>query len=237
MLSKSRRVAPALLAVTLAFAPTGCGTSRIVIFNHPQGSGQVQELNERAAKHDATVILAGGETLQAASLRIDGDSTSWLDPDTREARTTETSAIEKVEFRSSGRGALNGLGIGILTGGGALALLGLAEGDDTCPPGRWCFFQWTAEEKAGLYGVTGGVLGGLAGLLIGAAVGRTDSYVMTQLDLEAPATAAKPAITASPEMDAERRQYLLEHRGRLTMQEWEELQKGGSEIDSTRARK
>jgi hypothetical protein len=87
--------------------------------------------------------------------------------------TMATGSITRLDVSRGPRPRSAGFGRGFAIGftGGALVgiVTGLADGDDVCEPGSWCFFQMSAEEKA-LAGAVGfGVLGGLAGGIIGAA--------------------------------------------------------------------
>lgn len=72
----------------------------------------------------------------------------------------------QIDVRVSRRPWLKGTGVGALIGGGGLALVGLASGDDECS--GLCFVSFTAEEKAVMGFVAGGVLGGAIGLMVGA---------------------------------------------------------------------
>lgn len=67
--------------------------------------------------------------------------------------------------RSTGRGALRGLGIGFGVGAVSGALLGFADGDDSGG-----ILSFTAEEKAGMGAIFFGGIGGLLGAGIGAAM-------------------------------------------------------------------
>jgi hypothetical protein len=64
-----------------------------------------------------------------------------------------------------GRGAA----VGGLTGFGLGLIIGFASGDDQCPPGSWCIYQATAEEKALGGGLVLGAGGTIIGVIIGAA--------------------------------------------------------------------
>ena len=84
--------------------------------------------------------------------------------------------VRSLEVTSYGRGALEGLGLGILTGAAFGALAGYAGGDD--PPCMEFFcLRATAGQKAFLGGVVGGLSGGFFGLLIGSIVGHRDYFV------------------------------------------------------------
>jgi hypothetical protein len=72
----------------------------------------------------------------------------------------------QIDVRVTRRPWLKGAGVGALIGGGGMALIGLASGDDECS--GLCFISFTAEEKAVMGFVAGGVLGGAMGLVVGA---------------------------------------------------------------------
>jgi hypothetical protein len=84
-----------------------------------------------------------------------------------------TDASKVTEIRR-GRGALEGLGIGVLIGGAAGAAIGYADGDDTCT--GFCVFRTSAEEKAVVAGIALGAVVGVVGLLVGVARGSRDVY-------------------------------------------------------------
>jgi len=65
--------------------------------------------------------------------------------------------------RSRGQSALRAAGIGLLGGAVIGALVGLASGDDEC-----CFLNFSAGEKAVLYGTALGTIGTVGGALAGA---------------------------------------------------------------------
>src|SRR5690349_20199496 len=90
------------------------------------------------------------------------------EPETVAEAETETVVIE----RSHAKGALQGLGLGVLIGGGLGAAAGYAGGDDhDCGESAILCFDFSAEEKAVFGGIGGAAVGGLLGLVIGAAVG------------------------------------------------------------------
>lgn len=104
-------------------------------------------------------------------MRFTPDWTSWIDPATQTGVKVETREISSIKFMSRGKGALDGLGIGLLTGALVGITAGLSGGDD--PPG---LFSWTAEEKATIGGIFLGALGALVGLPVGTAAGSSDIY-------------------------------------------------------------
>jgi len=87
----------------------------------------------------------------------------------KELKTTNLNfnQLELVTVRrkgATGRGIL----IGSLTGIGTGMIIGLVSGDDHNDNSTFCFFCFTAEEKALMGGLAGGILGGLVGGIIGA---------------------------------------------------------------------
>jgi hypothetical protein len=84
--------------------------------------------------------------------------------------------IAMIKDTSHGRGALEGLGVGaglgVLTGAAA----GFASGDDECSDEEFCILEFSAGEKAVIFGVLLGGIGGVLGLVVGAAKGSTTIY-------------------------------------------------------------
>src|SRR5436190_1142308 len=64
------------------------------------------------------------------------------------------------------------------------AVAGLASGDDHCPSsgsfssGSWCFFRFSAQEKAGLGAVGLGLVGMLVGGIVGGLAGAHAEVVL-----------------------------------------------------------
>jgi outer membrane lipoprotein SlyB len=82
------------------------------------------------------------------------------------------SVTETVTERSHAKGALQGLGLGVLIGGGLGAAAGYAGGDDhDCGESAILCVDFSAEEKAVFAGIGGAAVGGLLGLFIGGVVG------------------------------------------------------------------
>jgi hypothetical protein len=81
------------------------------------------------------------------------------------------------EVKQRGRGAAEGLGLGVLTGAllGGMAGAALGSDPDNCVNHDHCSgFTITAGDKAAIGATLGGLTGALVGLVVGAAVGHTD---------------------------------------------------------------
>lgn len=110
-------------------------------------------------------VEAAGLELKGTLLLLKMDSLRLTPESYGQALTVATSQIERLRVaqpRSSGRGALRGLGWGALIGGGVGAVVSVI-GEAGCS-GGFCF-GYGGAALAG--GVVGGALGGLAGALIG----------------------------------------------------------------------
>ena len=147
----------------------GCTHTHILA---PEEPGSYASLNERAAQQGTHVMLADGQRFSAAALQMTPDWTSWIDPASGSVMNVATSEVAAVQFNRHGRGAWEGLGLGLLSGAVTGAAIGFADGDDESG-----FLTSTAEEKALGGGILLGGAGGLLGLLVGAAVGSKDVYL------------------------------------------------------------
>ncbi len=154
--------------LALSVAAVGCTNTTVM---NPSNFVACARLNKGADGRKTTLSLLDGREVNTDGLLLAPDSTSWFDARTDELRTVPTAEVVEVRFVKRGKGALEGLGIGLLTGALTGAVLGLADGDD--PPG---WFSMTAEQKAGLGAIGLGGLGGLIGPVVGAGVGHRDIY-------------------------------------------------------------
>lgn len=132
------------------------------------------DINKAGIGKKVGITLTNGCVFNGKSIQITHDSTSWLDSNTKNTQSIATSQIKSTVLKKSGRGALEGLGLGILSGAITGALIGFVSGDDDP---QTVFLPYTAEEKAVGYGVVLGAAGGLLGLPIGAAVGSKDKFL------------------------------------------------------------
>lgn len=131
-----------VLYVLLAGLVMGCTHTQTVA---PQDA-QWREVNRRAEEKRATVIFVNDRTTAAKDLQLRPDSTSWLDPNTGTVQGAATSEVASISFKYRARGALEGLGVGLLFGaaGGAVLGSGGAEGEgwvSLSPMDRYRFFM------------------------------------------------------------------------------------------------
>jgi len=146
-------VISAVLALAIGLLPLAAGERRgaEVVVSMRDGTQVSGELI--AVKKDSLLLLAGGPI-------ADTDLTVALNE------------IKEIKIVKKSR-LWNGLGYGLLIGGGGGALVGFASGDD--PPG-WVSF--TAPQKAMLCGVVFGGLGMILGAIGGGLSGIDESILI-----------------------------------------------------------
>ncbi len=146
---------------------SGCSHVHI-LKTGPEGSAQFpDEINHKKT----TLTLRGtGDFTDVRLIRMTPDSTFWKLTNGQILKAS-SGEIAQIQFVNRGRGALEGLGIGVLVGGITGAVIGLASGND-----NEGFIRFSAGAKALMGAVFFGALGGLIGTPIGAAAGSRDIY-------------------------------------------------------------
>lgn len=173
----SRNAIVRIVCLSVALLATGCTRSSYLTVGETWQTDELRNLNEKASRKRAALTLSRGREFQAEALRIDPDSVTWLDPKTKKVHSAASAEVLSVSFKDHGRGAGQGLGLGVLFGGLLLAPVGLASGDDpACARDAWICLRLEAEQKAALTGAFGAGLGGLIGLISGAGSGAKDVY-------------------------------------------------------------
>lgn len=119
-------------------------------------------INEQAARHTATVYFFSRQPTRAEALRMDADSTSWLDPETRQPDGAATSDVSRVRFPGHRLGAGEGIVGGFMGGIVVGAVLfystpgGPGSGSQLGSP------RFYAGYMAAGLGLLGAAIGGLA---------------------------------------------------------------------------
>ncbi len=169
-----------LFIILLALTLNHC-TSRRLINPADSSSASWQALNRNQGK--AEVTLNNDQKILATQLQARSDSATWVDAVSGLPQTVATAEIKAIRFKKSGRGALQGLGIGLLTGATLGGIIGLASGGDPpCKPAPnnvldFCeAFRLSAAEKAAAGAIYLGAAGALVGTTTGALIGSKDEY-------------------------------------------------------------
>ena len=146
------------------------GISVIVLLSGCTLTRSVATLQPVSRSDSATGVLADGSTIEMHATETPG-GLRW------EANKTgalvDSATLESYTTVDHGKGAVQGLGLGLLAGIAFGAVGGLAARDD--PPDS--FVGLSAYDKALILGVLFGGAGGLVGLLFGAASGSHDVHV------------------------------------------------------------
>lgn len=162
-----------LCVLLLALLTTGCAQTRTV--GSTAGvETTFQELNARTATRKATVQLDSGKHYSARALRLTSDSAAWFDSARGVQMSVPTSSVTRIRIARSGRGALQGLRIGVGVGASIGALIS-AESHEP-----------NLVLSKGSAALIGGALFGGAGLLIGSAVGMRTGRDVYHLDAPPP---------------------------------------------------
>jgi len=125
--------------------------------------------SELAVADDVT--LTSGETLYPDAMAY-GPDQSIIINDRGQQIVVYTNQVQNIRTINRGQGLLEGLGLGILIGGGGGALLGFAGGDDSGDQ----FLNFSAGDKAVIFGVLFGIFGGGLGGIIGLVAGSKNEY-------------------------------------------------------------
>ena len=159
---------PFFIIPFLAITLIGCGSSYIVSSESNDEHLSFSEFNTAAENEEADIVLQDDSILYVRGVRVESDTTTWQHPTTNERVAVPTHRIKKIILTNQALGALEGAGIGFLSG----AVLGLVA---AVP-----FVANSNDEYAGfayiIFPGIGGATGVLTGLIIGIASGHTDKY-------------------------------------------------------------
>jgi len=169
-----------LFIISLALTLNHC-TSKRLIDSANSGGASWQALNRNQGK--AEVTLKNERKILATQLQARSDSATWVNAVSGRPQTVATAEIRQIRFKKSGRGALQGLGIGLLTGATLGGIIGFASGGDPpCKPAPnnvldFCeAFRLSAVEKAAVGAIYLGIAGALVGSPTGALMGSKEEY-------------------------------------------------------------
>jgi len=129
------------------------------------------------------VILKNGEELEVSEINVNQDSLSWINKLTGIQQCIAGNEIHAICINNHGRGALHGLGYGIL--GGVIAGVIIASTSDdweadyeTSMDGILKDTMRTYNQLAFVFGAS--TAGGLLGLGSGAVVGKNEQYLFSE---------------------------------------------------------
>ncbi len=144
-----------------------------IIFINNQRQLTESPINENGKKYEAKIILKNGQDYTGSFLNFSQDSLSWKTSE-NETKSLPYSEIKSITFRKRGKGALEGLGMGLLLGGIFGGVIGYSSGDD---PGSG-ILALKRKDKVILYAIFWGGISGLGGLIVGSLEGSTEKYIL-----------------------------------------------------------
>lgn len=141
-------------------------------------NASVTQLNERGRTGHGTIRFKNAEILSVEGVRFDGDSLLFMPTSTPGGRgSVFRDDVERVEFRSRGAGALEGLGLGVGIGFVGGFVWGALAAHEDCV--GFLDINCGSPSSVGFgYAVLNGILGAVVGPIIGAAVGKKRLFVM-----------------------------------------------------------
>lgn len=171
-----------LISALCAMLLIGCGTTTVIETSWDVGT--LSELESRCNQDcQATVVLADSTVrpISARQLAIQEGTLSWWPATGPFAGTAPLNSVSEVAIarRNHGRGALQGLGTGILFAGAVGGFMGAASWEP-CESTEFlgCFLHPETRGEAFIWGaMAGAIVGGATGLLVGALGGAEEVTV------------------------------------------------------------
>ena len=180
-----------LTLVLLTLLLTGCGHARMV---QPTADPPFRDVNAEVRGKVARVTMQDDRDYEAFAVLVAADTTTWIDMATNDVVAVPTDEIRQIQVVSTGRGALVGLGLGVLAGAAVGAFRAWRQGDD--PVGE--SFRLTQEEKYALFPAAHAVYGLLVSTPPGAAVGARDTYRFTTPTASSPEAGDREVADREP---------------------------------------
>lgn len=142
--------------------------SHTYVFDKAFPLESLKKINDRTKGKKGIIQTSDGRKHNANEINVALDSTSWLETKTNSYRTRSNSELSKIVVKDHGKGAVEGLGFGFLSGfAGGFAFGYLASSESG-------FFG--REGGATIAGTALGLLGGFFGLIIGSVSGDQNTF-------------------------------------------------------------
>jgi hypothetical protein len=164
------KLAGVVMCLVLSFV--GCLSSHVVSEKPDSLLYTYQKVNQCLEGKDVTVALLNGQELEVSNAVLASDSTRFVTQSSGKQVSVPTPQIVKIEHTDKGRGTIEGLEIGAITGSafGLSVILGSHLHSTGYDP-----------NLAGPYiilGSVGAIFGGVFGTLAGSSIGHVDRYTL-----------------------------------------------------------
>ena len=157
------------ILVALTICLFGCSSSyKVSSAGRPNAKYSYREMNEELEGQRVKIELKDGEVISAKDVKISEDSVSWVDNHTNRKSKASIQKLDRIVMNNHLLGSLEGLGFGLLGGGGLGAVVGqLAVGNET---------EWGTGAGAAIGFILGGGAGIIIGFPTGLIIGHTYHY-------------------------------------------------------------
>ena len=147
----------------------GCSSTYTVSSEgKPNAEYTYRRMNEKLEGQHVRIELKGGTVVSAEDVTISEDSVSWVDNHTNRKSKASIQKLVRIVMNNHLLGSLEGLGFGLVGGGGIGALVGqVAIGDKT---------EWGRGTGAAIGLILGGGAGIIFGFTTGLIIGHTYHY-------------------------------------------------------------
>lgn len=160
--------------IVLSFLIIGC--SQTYVLNKESQSDFMEQIQKKTRKKKVVIEGRDGKKYDAEEIWPLIDSTSWRDPTTNSYKTKSNSELKRIVISDHAKGAVEGLGFGILSGFAGGFVLGYAASSEHAYFGR--------AGSATVTGTALGALGGFLGLIVGSASGDNDIFLFGEHSLK-----------------------------------------------------
>lgn len=158
------------------FLISGC--SHTYVLDKESPNEFIEKVNKKTKRKKGVIRTKDGEKNKGKEITVTVDSSSWIDMKTSYYKTIANSELNQIILNDHGKGALEGLGLGILSGfitGFGIGYLSYSEHGN--------FFD-RKDDYATITGTALGLLGGFLGLIGGAAGGAKEIFMFNDLKSE-----------------------------------------------------
>jgi hypothetical protein len=154
------------------------GCSHTYVLNKESPNEFVELINKKTKNKKAVIQARDGKKYDAEQILLFKDSTSWIDPTIHSYKERSNSELNQIILNNHGKGALEGLGVGLLSGFASGYVFGYATYSEH---GNFLDRPSTAT----ITGIALGSLGGFLGLIGGAAAGAKEIFMFNERGLKA----------------------------------------------------
>jgi len=146
--------------IALTIICVGCHSSRVMQVRETSSEISRFDIHDREKLFNSSICFKNGRILNVDSLLIDRDSVLWIE--SIMVRSVSVDSVDRINWTSSLKGGLDGLGLGLALGSAGGLLLGTivdhSDYDDPIP--GFLVGAIVGAASGGLFGFVAGVVSG-----------------------------------------------------------------------------